>query len=199
MSTLPATADTDDDLSGGLSHAALTVFVCPDMIGFWRLRKSLALDDARWYFDADRKVEAAQMAAAGRSCHREIMAILRFLRTGVRSKESLRFAQSFRLEGALPRGPKAPPTPASAPHPIFDRTPAVAVEPPKPPKLTPREKEIARLLGENLRVTEIARRIKTSMGNVSVHIIQARMKLGLADRHELGKLAREKPSMFEAA
>jgi DNA-binding CsgD family transcriptional regulator len=198
MKRIPNPEGEDND-GGGLSPAAWSVFVSPDMIGLWRLRKSLALDDARWYFNAGRKLEAAQMVTAARGSHREILNIVRFLRSGVRPKESLRFAQVFRLDGPAIPGPKPAVRPAPEPHPIFVRTPAAAVVPPaiakpvadaKPVKLTAREMQIALLLGQDLRVGKIAEQLNTTIGNVSVHISSARKKLGVADRHELGAWAR---------
>jgi hypothetical protein len=69
---------------GGLSPNARLLWVCPDMLGRWRLFKSLALDDARWAIKLGRKDVAAQYVQCARGHHREIMRIKRFLRTGAR-------------------------------------------------------------------------------------------------------------------
>lgn len=58
-------------------------------------------------------------------------------------------------------------------------------------RLTPREQEIVRLAGENLRNQDIAARLKISEGTVKVHLHNVYEKLGLTNRTDLVMLVRD--------
>jgi aminoglycoside phosphotransferase (APT) family kinase protein len=49
--------------------------IAPDSVGTWRLRKSVSLMDARWYFDHGSRNAASICLAAARYAHREIRRI----------------------------------------------------------------------------------------------------------------------------
>jgi DNA-binding CsgD family transcriptional regulator len=191
-------AGADQD-GGGLSPAAWAVFVSPDTIGLWRLRKSLALNDARWFFDHGRMAEAAQMVSAARGSHRQIMNIVHFRRTGVRPRDTLRFAQNFQFETAM-QSLKAEPPPLDIPAPMTARPPERKPRQPRENKpkvrapsttLSPRERQVATLIGKNLSNGEIAARLGIKAQNVAMNASNARMKLGIADRSALVEWARQ--------
>jgi len=58
-------------------------------------------------------------------------------------------------------------------------------------KLSPREQEIVRLVGENIRNPEIAARLGISEGTVKVHLHNIYEKLGLSNRVDLVMLIRD--------
>lgn len=150
----------------GLSPNAWVVFVSPDMIGLWRLRKSLALDDARWYFDAGRKAECSQILLSARSCHHEIMRIRFHLRGRRQIPEAARISRVIEFQ------PKPEPIPAP---------------PSKEPRLQPREYQVAKLVALGMSNPQIAAEIRSNTGNVSVYVCNARRKLGATSRKELGE------------
>ena len=53
--------------------------------------------------------------------------------------------------------------------------------------LSPREREIAELIGEGLTGPEIAKRLTLSIRTVEGHIYRARVKLDLASRYDLAR------------
>ena len=190
MSKAGDTAMDQDESSGGLSPAAMSVFVSSDMLGLWRLRMSLALDDARWYHRSGRKIEATQMVAAARSCNRQIVRILHFLHTGIRAPQSMDFAVRFRLDdtGTPPRsdeisrpGPK-PGLPAAA---VVARTPA---------QLSTRESQIVGLMAGGLSNAEIAAKLSISTGCLSTHASNMRRKLGMASVSQVRQWAQRRAS-----
>lgn len=63
----------------GLSASCAAGIQGGDTLGLWRLRKSLSLQDARWYLAHGRIVEASHCVGGARYAHREIVKIKRVL------------------------------------------------------------------------------------------------------------------------
>lgn len=70
----------DPDQGGGLSPAALVVYVSTDMLPNWRLQKSVALDNAEWALKVGRPDIAAMNVKGARFAHLQIMRIKARLR-----------------------------------------------------------------------------------------------------------------------
>ncbi len=60
----------------------------------------------------------------------------------------------------------------------------------QPPRLTPRERDIAQLVVTGLKNKEIAQRLAISPGTVKVHLMHIFEKAGIQDRIELAAQAR---------
>lgn len=61
----------------------------------------------------------------------------------------------------------------------------------RPPRLTPRERQVVTLLAQNLKNTEIARALGISPGTVKVHLMHVFEKTGARDRYELAIRSRK--------
>ena len=55
----------------------------------------------------------------------------------------------------------------------------------RPPRLTPRERQVVTLLAQGLKNTEIAKALEISPGTVKVHLMHVFEKTGARDRYEL--------------
>jgi DNA-binding CsgD family transcriptional regulator len=153
--------------SDGLSPNAWLVTVSPDMIGLWRLRKSLALDDARWYFDHGRKTECRQLLGAARSCHREILRIRFYLRSRV-----------------LPQR-------AVETYPLPERVKAAPSGPPELQVLAPRERQYVGLLAQGKDRNGIAVALGLKPQTVAVYHSIASAKLGIKSKELAAHASRQ--------
>lgn len=147
---------SDTEEHAGLSPNARLVYISPDQIGLWRLRKSLSLDDARWYFDRKRMVECRQIIGAARFSHREIMRIKRYLRT----RETLPQQEVQFIP--LPEYPAEP----------IEVAPALKV-------LTPRQREFLLLMALGKDRDDVAAEMGISEGTAQVYQSTTARKLGI--------------------
>jgi DNA-binding NarL/FixJ family response regulator len=61
----------------------------------------------------------------------------------------------------------------------------------RPPRLTPRERQVVTLLAQGLKNTEIAKALEISPGTVKVHLMHVFEKTGARDRYELAIRSRK--------
>lgn len=145
---------------GGLSPSALVVYISPDMLGLWRLRKSLSLDDARWYLDHGRKDAATVCLRGARFSHHQIMRI----KFHVRGRTRVAIVHEPGASAPVRPAPILPPSPEVPP---LDR-------------LQRRERQYVGLLGQGMDRASIAAAMGIRRECAGVYHSTAAKKLGVA-------------------
>lgn len=149
----------DEESGVGLSPSALIVYISADQLGVWRLRKSLALNDARWALKSGRKDIASQHVRGARFSHREILRIRHYLRT----RETLPHQQVER-----------------APIPPLHLRPELGDSPLA--FLAPRERQFVSLLARGKSHQDIAAEFGIKVTSAYVYQCSIASKLGLKSR-----------------
>jgi DNA-binding CsgD family transcriptional regulator len=163
-----------------MSPNAWVVYVSPDQIGRWRLSKSIALDDARWAIRNGRTDIARTLINAARNCHLQIMRIRRYLRSAGRPFIGHPIFRDVETGYPLERRRNQPMNQA-----LLDE-----LMPREKAKLSPREEEIVRLVGDGLSNPEISKRLGIARTTVTVYVSHAKTKLGAVNRAAIGEYAR---------